>query len=112
MDAESSAESGPEKATRSNVDERIASAVDIAAAASPAKKAKRDTSVGLFRQCLSEKTRPVVVVEAVGATNSDVRQALVDIINAYVHKVRAMRCVMRGTRRWVFYGDYLHGVDL
>lgn len=88
VDVESGAESGPETAPRDAGAGRTATAADIAAAASPAKKAKRDTAVGLFREYISEKMRPAAVGEAGGTTDSDVRQALVNMINAYADKAR------------------------
>ncbi|KAK1865324.1 hypothetical protein I4F81_007857 [Pyropia yezoensis] len=85
---ESGAESAPETAHRDGGAGSTATAADIAAAASPAKKAKRDTAVGLFRECISQKMRPAAVGEAGGTTDSDVRQALVNMINAYADKAR------------------------
>lgn len=88
MDGESGAESAPEPAPCDGSAGRTATAGDIAAAASPAEKAKRDTAVGLFRESISEKMRPASVGEAGGTTDSDVRQALVNMINAYAEKAR------------------------
>eukprot|EP00168_Porphyra_purpurea_P013819 TRINITY_DN388_c0_g1_i1.p1 TRINITY_DN388_c0_g1~~TRINITY_DN388_c0_g1_i1.p1 ORF type:complete len:309 (+),score=76.34 TRINITY_DN388_c0_g1_i1:736-1662(+) len=88
VDAESGAESAPDTAPRDGSTEPTARAADIAAAASPAKKAKRDTAVGLVREYLSEKMRPAAVGEVGGTTDSDVRQALVNMINAYAEKAR------------------------
>lgn len=60
----------------------------MSAAASPAKKEKRDTAVGLVREYLPEKTRPAAVGKAGGTTDSDVRESLVNMINANADKAR------------------------
>ncbi|KAK1863395.1 hypothetical protein I4F81_005951 [Pyropia yezoensis] len=87
-DVESGTERAPETAPSHGGAQRTASAGEIAAAASPVKRAKRDTAVGLFREYITEKMRPAAVGEAGGTTDSDVRQALVNMINAYADKAR------------------------
>lgn len=85
---ESGTERAPQTASRHGGAQRTARAGEIAAAASPVKKAKRDNTVGLFRGYITEKMRPAAVGEVGGTTDIDVRQALVSMINAYADKAR------------------------
>lgn len=68
--------------------EHVATATEIAAGVSPAKTPKRDTAVGLANDYLAQKMQDNDSWGSEGTTESDVRQALVNMFNAFVEKAR------------------------